>query len=404
VNIQRQAVLTKTGEFPFAYWVLWGSILLDGLGKFVITFLGLYLVKDRQFSIEQTTLIISAYGLASIPSALLGGVLSDKIGHRNTVIVGFWGAALTLSLLGMVRQFEHIVIMSMCLGLVHRLNKPAITALVAEIVPPEKRKRAYHLNYWAVNLGAVFAMPVAGILANLNYQLLFVGDALTAFGAGVLLRLFFQHPFSGSMFAGTTTQAASQPVAMRSDRLLWGIVFGVFLFSCVYAQIDLGLPLDMQKKGISEAGFGTLLALNPLVIVLFQVPVAQLLNRFAHSSLLASGTLLLGFGFALHGWASTPLAYGIPIIIWTVGEMLFFPNALALVTEIAPTSRRARYQGIFYTAWASLRFLGASLGGILLHRWGASVLWGTCLGLALVATGIFLVMRSPIQAHMKNPV
>jgi MFS family permease len=84
--------------------------------------------------------------------------------------------------------------------------------------------------------------------------------------------------------------------------------------------------------------------------------------------------------------------------------MLFFPNALALVTEIAPTSRRARYQGIFYTAWASLRFIGASLGGILLNQWGASVLWGTCLGLALVATGIFLIMRVIIQKHMKNPV
>ncbi len=404
MKIQRLAVLTQTVEFPFAFWVLWGSILLDGLGKFVVTFLGLYLVKDRHFSIEQTTLIISAFGLASIPSALLGGILSDKLGHRNTVILGFFGAALAITLLGMVHQFEHIVIAAACMGLLHRLNKPAITALVAEIIPAENRKRAYHLNYWANNLGAVVAMPVAGILASMNYSLLFVGDALTAFGAGVLLWLFFQNQFPASPVIGTKTPTASQPVTTQSDHLLWIIAFGVFLFSCIYAQIDLGLPLDMQHKGISEASFGIILALNPLVIVLFQVPFAQLVNRFAHSGLLASGALLLGLGFALHNWANTPLAYAIPVIIWTVGEMLFFPNALALVTEIAPTSRRARYQGVFYTAWASLRFIGASAGGMLLNQWGSSVLWGACFGLALVATTIFLVMRSTIHEHVTNPL
>ncbi len=405
MKTQDRVVLTKTTMFPVAYWVLWGAILLDGLGKFVVTFLGLYLVKDRHFTIEQTTLIISAFGITSIPSAIVGGILSDKIGHRNTIIFGFWGTAFALMMFGMVHQFEHIVIMAMGLGLLHRLNKPAITALVAEIIPSENRKRAYHFNYWAGNLGAVFAMPVAGLLASVDYRLLFIGDSLTAFGAGTLLWLFFRNTVSVAPITSESPQKSSQPVPIRDDRvLLWMIAFGVFLVASIYAQIDLGLPLDMQNKGISEASFGTILALNPLVIVLFQVPFAQYFNRFAHSSLISSGALLLGVGFALHNWANTPLAYVIPVIIWTVGEMLFFPNALAMVTEIAPTSHRARYQGVFYTAWGSLRFVGASLGGILLNQVGASALWGTCFVLALMAMSIFYLTRSTVHAHIYRPV
>jgi len=79
---------------------------------------------------------------------MLGGILSDRFGHRNTVILGYIGTGVAISILGMAHQFEQIVIAAACMGLLFRLNKPAITALVAEISRQKSAKAPTTSIYW----------------------------------------------------------------------------------------------------------------------------------------------------------------------------------------------------------------------------------------------------------------
>ena len=65
------------------------------------------------------------------------------------------------------------------LGLCGNLYRPAMHATVADVVPPAERTRAYGYLYWAVNLGFSGAAMLGGFMAERNFMLLFVGDAVT---------------------------------------------------------------------------------------------------------------------------------------------------------------------------------------------------------------------------------
>lgn len=56
-----------------------------------------------------------------------------------------------------------------------------MNAMVADILPPEKRQTGYALQYLGINLGVALGPLVAGVLFNKLLPLLFIGDAITSF-------------------------------------------------------------------------------------------------------------------------------------------------------------------------------------------------------------------------------
>ena len=65
----------------------------------------------------------------------------------------------------------------------------------------------------------------------------------------------------------------------------------------------------------------------------------------------------------------------VTVVIWTFGEMLFFPASAAYATDVAPDERRGEYSGL-YTMTFSLAFaIGPWAGTVVLERLGALTLW-----------------------------
>ena len=83
------------------------------------------------------------------------------------------------------------------------------------------------------------------------------------------------------------------------------------------------------------------------------------------------------------------------VVIWTFGEMLFFPASAAYATDIAPDARRGEYSGL-YTMVFSIAFgIGPWAGTVVLERAGARVLWGLTFLLGALAAAIFVKLPEP---------
>jgi len=59
--------------------------------------------------------------------------------------------------------------------------------MVADLVPPRERPRAYGLIFWAVNLGFSIAMVLGGVLAQRGFIWLFWADALTCLAFALIV-------------------------------------------------------------------------------------------------------------------------------------------------------------------------------------------------------------------------
>ncbi len=67
--------------------------------------------------------------------------------------------------LGLVQPLALLALLTFTQGLLTDLYRPAVSAAIADLVPPEERPRAYGYLYWAINLGFAIAAVVAGLIA-----------------------------------------------------------------------------------------------------------------------------------------------------------------------------------------------------------------------------------------------
>jgi len=146
-----------------------------------------------------------------------------------------------------------------------------------------------------------------------------------------------------------------------------------------------------SRDGLPASTYGTVIALNGVLIVAGQLFVPRLLRGRSHASALAVAAVVFGIGFGLTAFADTAVLYALTVLVWTAGEMLNSPSNSATNAALSPAHLRGRYQGVFSLSWSVASFAAPIIGGAVLQYAGAATLWLGCFGLALVVAVIHLL-------------
>ncbi len=384
----RRALGEVAGGLPPAYWWLWTGMLVNRVGGFVIAYLALYLTERRGLSASKAGLVVALYGAGAAVAGPVAGVLTDRLGRRPTLLLSLALGGPCAMTLGFAEHPAAIATLVFLTGFIGEMYRPPVQAAVADLVPPADRARAYGLLYWAVNLGFSLGFALGGLLATVSWTAVFVGDGLTtlAFAAVVWRRV----PETRSARPPAEHPRAALAGALRPllDEVYAPFLLLNFLVALVFFQFQLVLPLDMRAHGLGPAAYGALLSLNGIVIVLVQPAASRWLTGFDRSRVMAAAALLIGAGFGMHGLVHSAPAYALAIVIWTLGEIASHPVASALAADLSPAGLRGRYQGAFSLSWALAFLVAPALGGAILSRRGAGVVWaGAFTVMLLVAAG-----------------
>lgn len=373
------------GGLPRQFWFLWTGTLINRLGSFVVLFLSIYLTADRHFSQSRVGIVLGLYGAGGAIGTMTGGVLADRWGRRPSMLTAQFGAAALMLTLGFADTYWQIATVTFLLGMFAEGVRPAFSAMMVDVVPEHDRVRAYSLNYWAVNLGFALAAMAAGFAAQFDYLLLFVVDAGTTAVTAVITAVFLAETRPARSGTSASAAPAGGMGAALRDR-----VFGVYLLLSlasvlVILQHTSALPLTMLADGLSAATYGTVIAVNGVLIVAGQLFIPKLIDGRDSARVLALATLIIGVGFGLVAIADTAWMYAITVVIWTLGEMLQSPSNAATVAALSPPHLRGRYQGLNSLTWSVGTALAPIGGGLLLQKGNDAVLWAGCFGLCAVA-------------------
>ena len=392
--------LPSLGGLPRAFWTLWVGTLINRLGGFVVPFLSLYLTRSRGMAVDEAGLIVSLYGLGLIGAGPLGGVIADRLGRRVAILIGLGAGGACAIALGLVERIELIAACTFIFALVGETYRPGVQAAVADLVPPADRPRAFGLIYWAINLGFTVAVVAAGLVVDHGYRwLFFIDGATTLTYALIVLWLVPETRPPRVAEPGGLLAGLSAPLR---DRVFVLFLVVTYLLVLVFWQHGVALPVDMTQHGISAAGYGRLIAINGILIVLLQPFLSRWLARFDRAAVLTSAFVFVGVGFGLNGLVTTAPLFGLSIAIWTFGEMIHFPTASALVADLAPTSMRGRYQGAYSMTGGLAAVVAPALGGYLLQHAGRGALWGGCAALGAVGGLVQLALGSGMRARLKR--
>ncbi|TMR08618.1 MFS transporter [Nonomuraea turkmeniaca] len=382
---------SQIGGLPRPFWALWGGTLVNRLGTMVMPFTGVYLTQSRGLSLTGAGLVMGVFGAGSLLSQLLAGVLTDRVGRRATLSGGMLATAAAMLALGYSTSVPAILASMFVLGLVIDVYRPASNALVADLVSPAERPRAYGLLFWGINLGYSVGMTAGGWLAGHGFIWLFWIDALSSVAFAVLVWRAVPETRPAERESG-----GGFGVVLR-DRVMVAFTLVTLGHALLYSQTMTMLPVAMTKVvKLTPAQFGLAMALNGVLIVVVQPLVSGWLGRRDASRTFALGLAVIGLGFALTTFVTSTFWLAVTIAVWTAGEIVTAGIAGSIVATLAPAELRGRYSGLFGFAWSVAAVLAPLLGGPLLDV-GMGALWFTMGGVGLVSAAGMLVLGPAIR-------
>jgi MFS family permease len=369
------------GAAPRVYWYVWWGTLVNRLGSFVVPLLTIYLTQDRELAVDEAGGIVAVFGLGQVLASIAGGQMADRIGRRPTLLVSLFGGAAAMLVLGFVRDLTAITIMVGVVGFVGDQYRPAVAAIVADVIETEQRIQAYGLLHWVINVGFACAAVIGGVVADVDFTILFVADAATMAIYGVIV--FFAVPETRP--ARVSRDRVAEPSrSWITDPQFVAFLWIMFALTLLPVQSGAALSAHMTAQDFTSAGYGVVMAVNGIIIIVFQPALTAVAARFDPSRVLALGAVCYGIGIALHGAATHLVHHAAAVLIWTLGEILESPTRSTVVAALAPADARGRYQGAVTMTWGAAMYAGPKLGTIVWQDLGANALWLGCLGLGLV--------------------
>ncbi len=380
------SLIQNLRSLPRPVWILFIGTFINRFGTFVMPFLVFYLTRSG-YSPAQAGIAVSTYGAGHLIASFMGGQLADRIGRRNTIAISMFASTITMIALSQARTFPMILLFTLLAGSAAELYRPAAGALIGDLVPPERRVAAFGMYRFAINLGFAFGPAVAGFLADRSFLYLFLGDAATSLGYGIIALIALPH--------GQRSRASEEKSGEAVRHALHNKRFVLFLLSTLAVtwiefQLHSTLPLYVQEQGFTPAAYGMLISLNGVMIVLFELAITSWTQRYAPQPLIALGYALMAIGFALTGLAHSLPALLMTVVIWTLGEMIYAPVTGAYVANLAPERYRGRYNGMWVMMWSIGMLLGPAIGTMIYER-NRTMLWLTCALVGLAGASLALV-------------
>jgi MFS family permease len=364
-----QAATSLAGSMAFSYLALWGIDRLHASGQA----LGLAFLTTA---------------VASAATGYLGGHISDHVGRRPMILLGRAVFALSGFAAAAVGGNEvaglAVIVATGALG---SLGDAADSALIADLVAPEERERAYSALRVAMNLGVILGPPTGGLLLTYSWSLLFVGSATLAVAAFALA--YRMIPARGAFTPDEPPTRGSFRV-IRSDGSFLLLLVGSSLGWMVYQAWEILMPVSLvHEHGYPRWAWGFITILNPIAVGIFQLRLMRWTEGYRVVPRITAAMLLMGPPFLL-----LSLSDALPVVVLVVaafvtGEMLIVPAVQGAVASVAPADLRGAYMGAF-GATGSVGFALTPLIGLqVLGRAGDTAMWATIAAIALLAAAVY---------------
>lgn len=362
------------------------------------------LLAEDKFGITSSVAVfsfIAAFGASKAMANYLTGRLSNRLGRKNLLVLG-WILALPVPfLLWYAPNWTWVVAANLLLGIHQGFAWSSTVVMKIDLVGERQRGLAMGLNefagYVAVALAAfgsawlaqhfdtvdvIFYAGLSVALIGLLLSVIWVRDTRkhVATEAAVSCRKILPSVFADTSWRhknlSTVTQAGL--VNNLNDGMVWGL-----------------LPVLMHQQGYSLSAIGLVAGLYPFVWGVTQVFTGKWSDIVSKKQLLVLGMLLQSVGILGFIWVNTTAQYALCSVLLGLGTAAVYPVFLSAVADNTHPDQRAESIGVF-RLWRDLGYVfGALLTGLLSDWAGA--------GTAIAAVGLLTAVSAlVIRLRMRD--
>jgi len=373
-------------------WLLSLVMLVNRAGTMVVPFMSMYITQRMHRSIADAGLIITLFGAGAVLGSSVSGYFIDRISFRAVQIFSSITGGILFLLMGQINNFSLLCVMMVVLAFVAEAFRPANAAAVSSYSTPQNLTRSYSLNRLAMNLGWALGSSLGGILAAVNYHLLFWTEGLVYILVGILIVVLLP-PVKPTEKAVTVKLEASVAAASSpwKDKFLLRFLILVAVYCTFFHLLFRLVPVYWKEElHIDESMIGMLLGLNGIIIALFEMVLVKYWEgRKSNMYYIISGVVATALGYVflvMPGMHPMLMAVGAVLFI-TLGEMLALPFINTVIMSQANEHNRGKYAAAFALAFSVAQIVGPAGGALVTEQFGYNVLW---VGLVVLCVGCAL--------------
>jgi MFS family permease len=393
-------------RFDRRVWLLLFAMLVFRFGHgLYFPFSSIYFHNVLGIPLSLVGIGLAVFAAAGVLSGLVAGPLTDRYGRKPVMLAALAGSSASFFAFSLVGGFAGYLAVSAAHGFVGwSMFEASRNAMVADVTPPGIRSRAYGLVRVGGNVGWALGPMVAGLVSaaaggsGAVYPRLFVGTSiLTALVALVLVlainesRPIVKEPAEGGETPGRLRAALSDGPFL----VLLGV--GVLLYY-VFTQDWQALPVYAKNfVGVADGQIGFFLGANGLMVILFQLPVAYLIDRGSKVVALLAGAVLFAASAATLLLSESFLGILVAFVLFfTLAEMVLEVAGASLAAELAPTRLRGTYLALFGACFGAACGFSPIVAGVLLEARLPALIWTIQLAAAAsaaVGLGALVLIR-----------
>ncbi len=345
-------------------------------------FISLYLVTVSHFNILNASIIVSSFGLGAIVGSYSSHKLTRYFSNSLICTYALIFNAISLALFPHHKYFAVYFIVTFFIGLTNYAFIPANQMWLKQQVNPRESLFILQLRRFINNFGIGLAVFVGTWVANVHFAWVFY------IGAGLLLMAGILQSTQSGVHAPVLEEKKQQSgVNVWRDVNFMLLMGSLLLIGIAFSQLRTTYAIFLfEELHLPHTTFGMIFFLNMLVVMTCQVPLGKWLHRFPKNFMMGAGAFLIGLGLYLTSSSHNIPQALIAALIWTLGEIIFFSRAYAIVKNWAPKSQRKPYMNAYQLIYASALVIGPVTGGWLYFNWGPEWVWSICGILAIVST------------------
>ncbi|MDB5017806.1 MAG: transporter [Mucilaginibacter sp.] len=359
----------------------------------VVPFMSIYCIQQLHFTIVQAGTIMALFGVGSICGAFVGGKLTDKTGFYDLQVGALLSGGVLFLILGYQHTFLTLSIGTYVLSFCNESFRPANSTAIAHYSTDENKTRSYSLNRLAVNLGWAVGAGTGGLLAAINYHLLFWVDGITNILAALfLLKLM---PRAGIVNTIKKLDKTISRASAYKDKNYLFFIFLSTLFGMCFFQFFIMEPVFYKIQWhFNERFIGFLMALNGIMIGVIEMVLIHNLEGKRNGLVYISGGVILGaIGFVLlNFFPGTTIAALIIVILMTFSEMLAMPFMNSFWISRTTEYNRGEYAALYTMSWSAAQVFAPFIGGEVIAYGGFNLLWWLLGALSVIAAAGYLFL------------
>ena len=383
------------GQYPSQFWLLFWGMLISTIGSSMIwPFLMIYVSGKLDLPLTWVASLNTISAAMSLLFSFLAGPITDRVGRKWVMVISLFMNGLAYIALSQAHTYPVFALIMGVQGAFNPLYRVGGDAMMADLVPPEKRVDAYSLLRMSNNIGIALGPAIGGFVAAASYTIAFIVAAVGLIFYGLLLALRAHEtlPARDASLPVVRERFGGYNRVLRDKRL---VTFVLAYLPTSMAAATMWILLSVYSKqqfGMSESLYGFIPMTNALMVVTLQLLVTQWTKTRPILHMVALGAAFYAVGVASVALGGGFWGFWISMVVMTIGELIAVPTSSTYVANLAPTEMRGRYMSLYGLTWSIGSGVGGLFGGFLSDTISPTATWYGAGMIGMVSVIAYMLM------------